>query len=263
MLYREFGFRLKNGFRVNWLEKKEVEELYGIDSYGGILSEDGGVVNPYALTQNLLEYVQRKDFRIFEKTEATSIQHDGEHILVHTHTGHRIKAKHVVVACGHESINYLPKQVTEAFASYSIATEPLSEGSEWFQQSLIWETGKPYMHLRMTNDRRIIISGKDDAFHGISSRDAKVKKKTEKLMQEFTQRFPKLGAKPEFTWASTYLSATVGLPYIGSVPELPNVYFSVGLGSNGTNFNVLAAQIIRYLIKGKDPKDSEIFAFDR
>jgi len=263
MLYREYGFRLKNGFRVNWLESDETERLFGIKTPGAILSEDGGVVDAYLLTHSLLEYVQQKEYRIYDNTEATSIQYEQNHVLITTGTGHKVRAKKVVIACGHESLSYLPRQVAETYSTYAVATEPLPPGSAWYHNSLIWETAKPYTYLRFTDDNRIIIGGKDDLFHNAAIRDARVKKKTEKLLQSFSQRFPHLPVRADFSWAGTYLATADGLPYIGSVPELPNTFFALGFGGNGVTFSVLAAQMIRDMIKGKQPKDSEIFSFNR
>lgn len=263
MLYREYGFRLKNGFRVNWLESSEAERLFGIRTPGGILSEDGAVVDPYLLTHSLLEYVQQKEYSVYDNTGVTSIQHEANHILITTDTGYRVRAKKVIITCGYESLLYLPREVADLHSTYALVTEPLPSDNTWYQNSLIWETAKPYMYLRLTDDNRILIGGKDDPFNNPATRDARVKKKTEKLLQSFGQRFPHLQVRADFSWAGTYITTQDGLPYIGSIPELPNTFFALGFGGNGITFSVLAAQMIRDMIKGKQPKDSEIFSFNR
>jgi len=262
-LYREYGFRLKSGFRVNWLDSPEIEQLFGFKAPGAILSEDAAVVDSYLLTHALLQYVQQKQYGVYDNTTVTGIQHEDNRVILHTDTGHRVRAKKLVIACGYETQQYLPKQVAELYSTYALVSEPMEQETFWYQNSLIWETAMPYLYFRTTPDQRLLIGGKDDPFTNAGIRDARLKSKTTKLMQAFRQKFPELPVRPDFAWAGTFATTPDGLPYIGTVPELPNTFFSLGYGGNGIIFSAVAGQIIRDMIKGRTSPDYEIFSFNR
>jgi glycine/D-amino acid oxidase-like deaminating enzyme len=263
ILYREYGYRLKSGFRVNWLDEAEVEGLFGFRAPGALYSEDAAEVDPYLLTHGLLKYVQQKQYTIYDDTTVTSIKHENNRVILETSTGFRVKAKNVIVACGYESQDFLPRRVAELYSTYALVSAPLQQEQLWYQNCMIWETATPYMYMRTTPDRRVLIGGRDDAFTTTTARDNRIKSKTTKLLQDFRQKFPNLDVRPDLTWAGTFAATKDGLPYIGTVPELPHTYFALGFGGNGVIFSVIAGQLIRDMIKGKTPADSEIFAFTR
>jgi len=263
-LYREFGMRLKSGFRVNWLDSAEVEKLFGFSTPGAILSEEAAEVDPYLLTHALLAYVRQKQYGVYDNTEVTGITYDNNRIFLKTAADHTVKARKLIVAAGYETLSYLPNPMAELYSTYALVSEPIPhEGDFWYQNSLIWETGKPYMYMRTTDDGRLLIEGKDDPFTSAAARDAKLKNKTAQLVQSFSSRFPHLRIRPEYAWAGTFASTDDGLPYIGSIPGMPDTYFSLGVGGNGIVFGVIAAQLIRDMIRGRTNRESEIFSFNR
>ena len=87
--------------------------------------------------------------------------------------------------------------------------------------------------------------------------------KARSLAKVFHKLFPAILFRADFSWAGVFASTKDGLPYIGSIPELPDTYFALGYGGNGITFSVIAAQIIRDILSGKKNKDLPIFSFSR
>ena len=145
--------------------------------------------------------------------------------------------------------------------TYAIISEPFDTKKFWYRNVLIWETAQPYLYLRTTRDNRILVGGKDDDFSAAYKRDIALPKKVNILEKEFASLFPDLNFKTDFGWAGAFASTKDGLPYIGTIPQRSNTYFALGFGGNGITFSVIAANIIRDLIKEKTNADAEIFSF--
>jgi glycine/D-amino acid oxidase-like deaminating enzyme len=128
---------------------------------------------------------------------------------------------------------------------------------------LIWETARPYLYLRTTHDKRILIGGKDDGFSDPRKRDRALPAKAKALEQAFKKLFPNIHFRTDFKWAGTFASTKDGLPFIGSLPGKPHTYYALGFGGNGITFSVLAAQIITRMALGLQDDDARLFSFNR
>jgi hypothetical protein len=64
-------------------------------------------------------------------------------------------------------------------------------------------------------------------------------------------------------WAGTFGVSSDGLPFIGRHPGVPHTWFALGFGGNGTTFSVIAAEIIRNALLGRDDPDAALFSFER
>lgn len=167
------------------------------------------------------------------------------------------------MACGYESQEYLSKKVVDFNSSFAVVSEPFAEPNLWYKNCLIWETARPYLYLRTTNDNRVLIGGKDEPFYNPKKRDALNRKKAAQLTRAFQTRFPDLPFRADFQWAGTFAETQDGLPYIGTVDERPHTYFVMGFGGNGIVFSMLAAEIVRDLLAGKKNQAAKLFGFER
>src|SRR5690606_31055843 len=125
----------------------------------------------------------------------------------------------------------------------------------WKDEVLIWNTADPYLYVRTTPDNRVLVGGRDEDFSDPVKRDKLIDKKTKQLTKDISKLFPNLDFKPEFSWTGTFGATKDGLPYIGPYKKLPNSYFALGFGGNGITFSVIAAQIIKDILEGKENKD--------
>ena len=262
-LEKEFKCRKNAGISVDWLDASDLKRLFAIDKPAGILSTDGAEVNAYALTHKLLQNSTKIGLQVFDHTEVTNIIDERNVVKLQTADGYFIGCKKLVIACGYESQRYLSKKMEQFHSTYTIASEPISANEFWYKNSLIWETARPYLYLRTTQDHRIIIGGKDEPFSNPKKRDSILGIKVIQLEKAFKKLFPFIPFKTDFKWAGTFASTKDGLPYIGTIDQRPNTYFALGYGGNGITFSVIAANFIRDAIIGKNNPDAQMFSFER
>jgi glycine/D-amino acid oxidase-like deaminating enzyme len=164
-------------------------------------------------------------------------------------------------ATGYETRELLPKNIVRFQSTYAFVSEPIANLNWWQDHSLIWGTGDPYM--RTTNDRRVLVGGKDDSVLNSQRRDRQVNRKTGELIRRFHSVFPSVSIEPAFAWAGVFGSTKDGLGYIGKHPSFPNAYFALGFGGNGITFSQIAARVITDLFTGTQNPDAKVFAFER
>ncbi|MES2702483.1 MAG: FAD-binding oxidoreductase [Bacteroidota bacterium] len=262
-LHDEYQLRRKHGFDIRWLTDTDMERLYGFRAPAAVLSEAGASVDAYMLTHLLLQHCAQAGHAVFDNTTVTRITHGKGRVVLHTDTGHTVSARRLVIACGYESLQYIPKQVATIHSTYAFVTEPFCAKDFWHRRSLIWETKMPYLYMRVTDDDRIIAGGLDDNFYNPHHRDALVKRKAALLARKVNKLFPAINTRPDFSWAGAFAATKDGLPYIGMYHGIPNTYFALGFGGNGITFSVVAADIIRDGVLGRKNRDAKLFGFDR
>ena len=262
-LKQEYHLRKKHGFKVKWLETGDIKDTFGFNAPGAIFSEDGGEVDAYLLTHTLLKDFCKYGHGVYNNTHITDITHAKQGVTLKTHNGFKVKAKKLVIACGYESLKYVPKKIADIHSTYAMVSEPLDEKYFWHRNSLVWETATPYMYFRVVSDNRILIGGRDDPYHHPHIVPSLINRKTEQLANAFLKKMPHIPLKPDFSWEGAFAITKDGLPYIGSIPERPNTYFALGFGGNGITFSVIAAEILQDLILGKSNENAKLFEFNR
>lgn len=259
-LRKEYGLRKKHNIApMEWLGPADIEAMYGFSKPGAVLSHCGATMNPYRFTHALLQ----RSAQVYQNTEVLRIEHGKAHITLHT-SSYKIRCRQLVIACGYESQRYLPLQVEIPNSTFAIVSEPVDTDADfWHNNSLIWETADPYLYLRSTRDKRIIIGGKDVPVTRDYDRDKLLPKKIKQLEASFSKLFPEIRFKTDFAWAGFFCKTKDGLPYIGAVKELPCTYFALGFGGNGITFSYTAAEIIRDLLLGRPNAQARLFSFYR
>src|SRR5690606_31040130 len=144
-----------------------------------------------------------------------------------------------------------------------IVSEIKPELSKLNNDVLIWNTAKPYIYLRTTEDGRFLIGGEDEAFGDPQKRDELITKKERKLLRSFEKHFPHIPFYPDFAWAGTFGETKDGLPYIGEHQDFKNSYFVLGFGGNGITFSVTGMEMASDWLKGKKHALTEWFRFGR
>lgn len=262
-LKKEFQIRRKHGIELEFWDEEKICENFPFRAPAALFSKSGGQVDAYRLTHGLIEDSVNPGARVFDKTEIKLIETEKRGIKLLTSAGCEIKAKKLIVACGYESVNYLPMRVGRLHSTYALISEPFAQKNLWHQNCLIWETAKPYLYLRTTDDNRIIVGGKDEPFYSPKKRDRLLHKKQKDLEKAFIGKFPDLEFRTDYAWAGTFGETEDGLPYIGSVKQLPHTIFALGFGGNGITFSQIAAEIVRDQAVGKKNADAKIFSFER
>lgn len=263
-LKKEFETRKKYGLKVKWLDDKAIQKEFKFSSPGGILSDVAASADAYLFTHCLLQYNIKKGLIVYDRSPAVSIKHNRFNVQLKTQEKFIITAKKLVYATGYEVVDFISKPIVKLTSTYAIASEAFNSQIKLGKNDpLIWNTAKPYLYLRSTNDNRIIIGGRDEEFFSHIRRDKLIPQKTKQLQKDFKKIFPSIPFKTEFSWAGIFGSTKDGLPYIGTYKKLPNSFFALGFGGNGITFSQVAGEIIASLIKGKKSKDADIFSFER
>lgn len=262
-LREEYVLRKKLGFDLQFLDSPAIRSRFGFARPAGLFSRAGAQMDPHRLTHGLLISGQRRGLRVYDRTTMARLKQTSRGVHVTTRSGYRITARRAVVAAGFESKELLEAEAGRLCSTYALITEPLKESPLWYQNCLIWETGDPYLYMRTTEDRRVIIGGEDEPFVNGRRRDALISAKVRTLLKKFGRLFPDLAVEVAFAWAGTFARTKDGLPYIGIHPRFPHTYFALGYGGNGITFSIIAAEIIRDAFLGRPNKDAALFGFGR
>jgi glycine/D-amino acid oxidase-like deaminating enzyme len=263
ILQKEYNVRTRNGIRLELLGKEAVRESFQLDYPAALLSFDAGQIDAYRLTHLLLRAACNSGLQVYDQTEITDHRSDKHGAELITKRRNRIKARRMVFANGYEIPVGLRKDIVQLKSTYALVSTPCERLPEKLMNTLTWETARPYFYLRTTKDGRVLIGGEDDNFDSPRRRDARVGKKSKKLVKRFKEMFPEVKLSVAYNWAGTFGETKDGLAYIGETRKRPNCYFALGYGGNGITYSLIAAHIIRDLYTGRPNPNAAIFAFDR
>lgn len=261
----ECAARARHGLDVEWLERDAVRERFGIKASGAILSTKAARVDPYRFTHRLLQRLHDRGTPVFDRTCIADLKATPRGVTLRTSEGLAIRADHVVLAAGYASQHWLDQRVARNASSYAHVSDPLPEGSLGpLQDTLLWESARPYLYMRSTADGRLLVGGEDDSIDIPARRDARVQSKSTKLLKRAQRMFPHLPLKPAFSWAGTFAETEDGLPFFGPHAQHgPRVLFAMGYGGNGITYSAIGARMLRMRLQRKPHPLQALFGFER
>lgn len=263
-LKEEFEARKKEGFDVKWLEAEEIEQKFEFkNTFGGILSKDGGSIDAYTLCHELLYHNQEKGLKIFDKTTIKETKYSKEGVTVITENNSIITAKKIIYCNGFESTEMIKEDFVKLLSTYAIVSEQDTVVPKKLSNTLVWNTAQPYLYLRTTDDNRLLIGGEDVDYVNGEKRDELISYKTAQLEKKLTKLMPDYNFKTDYSWSGTFVETKDGLPYIGEHSDFRNALFVLGFGGNGITFSVIGMKIISDLLKDKKNKLAHHFRFGR
>ncbi|WP_230986953.1 NAD(P)/FAD-dependent oxidoreductase [Cohnella fermenti] len=262
-LQKEFELLDRHGFGVEWWDPGRIEGAFPFRKSGAIVTHGDAELNPYRFVQALAEAGVQAGLRLFERTPALSVEGRKGSFVVRTNDA-EIHAEHIVYAVG-----YSPEVAGGSWIkanlnrSYALVTKPLPSLQQWHQRFMLWETARPYLYLRTTEDNRIVMGGLDENVRVPVLSQTEVERRSRRLLSELHLLFPDLKAEREYEWCATFGESADNLPFIGEDPERPGQYYALGYGGNGTIYSAIAARLIRDDIAGLKHPISPIVAPDR
>ena len=263
-LKKEFEARKKIGMPVKWLEAEEIDLKYQIkNSYGGILSEQGGSIDAFQLAHDILAFNHKKGLKIFDKTDikkATYLE-NGVHVI--TEHGSTIKSKKIIYCNGFESTEIIKDNFVKLLSTYAMVGERFEDDQSHLNDTLFWNTAEPYHYMRTTDDNRLLIGGEDEDFVNADKRDLLLNDKSDKLTKYLKKILPNYDFKMDFVWAGTFGETKDGLPYIGEHPNFKSTYFVLGFGGNGITFSVIGMKLVSEMLRNKKHALADYFKFRR
>jgi glycine/D-amino acid oxidase-like deaminating enzyme len=261
-LKREVECRREHGINVELLDAAALRERSSISAPAAIYSLDSAQVDPYRLTVRLLQRAHEMGMQIFPQTCVHKAERVEQFVDLQTDSG-RVRAGAVVLAGGYEATDWIPDRLANLHSTYVVTSEPLSSFDGWPDQSLIWETARPYFYARQTDDGRAMIGGEDTPFGDDHEDPGLLAEKVMRLQARFHELFPRMSFEPAYAWAGTFAETRDGLAYIGTPPGRSREYFALGYGGNGITFGLIAARLITDLLLGRSNEDAAVFRFGR
>jgi glycine/D-amino acid oxidase-like deaminating enzyme len=261
-LVREHALRRKHGLGAELLDAAEVRRRWGIDAPNAVYSQ-GGEIDCFRFAHRLLAAAHERGARIYDRTTVTDLHVDRAGLTLTTSGGQRIRAAWVVSAMGYEGADHVRPPTTELSSTWAFVSEPLDGRAPWAGRSLIWETARPYLYARTTDDNRIVVGGEDEPYADGHQDTALLARKTARLATRIRGLVPGLTVEIAYAWAGTFGSTSDGLPLIGPSADHPRVWCSLGYGGNGITFSVVAARLLTDAYLGRPSTDAAIFALDR
>ncbi|HVI59709.1 MAG TPA: FAD-dependent oxidoreductase [Luteimonas sp.] len=264
-LRAEFELRLRHGLDVAWLEASDVRRRYGFDAPCAILSALAATMDPYRMAHRLLARLEQRGGGVFDRTRVDTIETSARGVLLRTPDGHAVRAKHLVLAAGYANQQWLDQRVARNRSSYAFVTDPIeAEALGALRGTMLWETARPYLYVRSTDDGRLLVGGEDDAVDIPARRDALVDRRARALMKQVRALFPELPLRPTFAWAGTFAETADGLPFFGPHPQHgPRVHFAMAYGGNGITYSMLGAGLLRALVERRRHPLASLFGFGR
>lgn len=269
---QEYLLRRHHDFPVEFLDNVKAAERFSFRVGAGIYTAGmAGEIDPYRFTQALIaEGVANGNLRAFENTSIEVVTPDLSGIGLETATHRTVHAKKMVNATGLSGAKEAGR-IAQPRTTFCIVTAPVDDFPGWYNRCIIRDDGEPYIYLRTLPDNRILIGGLDSCVVDSAGMIAKLfcapnlmESKFERLEDRLVSMLTGIdNLVAEYRFAGTTCDTGDGLPYIGTRPGYPNVFYDISCGSNGIVFAELGADIIRDLYLGGDAADAELFAFGR
>lgn len=261
---KEYKLRKNAGFDTSFLEKHNV-----INLNSGILTKDASaILNPYEFTQALFDYLDTFDnVSIYENTEIVDVIPKYEEVTCRTNNNFNIVADHVIFTSGLSSLKYINTPI-EFYQKFIVVSKPIEAVKNSDHNFTARDTADPYHNIRFTSTGRIIFSGEDAKLND-RKLDEKyfnliAKDRYKRLCNAMEKTFSHLEEIPiEFAFNGTCAMTKDSLPIIDELPNMPNCFCNLGLGSNGILYSVIGADILKDAIKGFYSKDMYLFKANR
>jgi glycine/D-amino acid oxidase-like deaminating enzyme len=263
-LKKEFKARKNAGFDVKWLEADEVTKRFEFENtYGAILSKQGASIDAFKFAHELFKLNIKEGLKIFDKTEMVKVEYFKGYNLITVDSGYQIKAKKIIYCIGYESKNLIKEKFVDLKSTYAIVSEIDKKKFRNITNTLVWNTDKPYIYMRTTDDGRVLIGGGDEDFYDAKKRDAILDKKEKEILRNLQKIKPDYHFYTDFVWAGTFGETKDGLPYIGEHENFKTSYFVLGFGGNGITFSVTGMEMASLFMQGKKHPLSRYFKFGR
>jgi glycine/D-amino acid oxidase-like deaminating enzyme len=245
--------------------QEAMKARYGLSAPCGILSHIAARLDPYRMAHRLLARHLSRGGQVFDRTEIDSIVSSARGVELCTAMGARIRCRHVILAAGYESQQWLRRRVAQNRSSYAFVTDPVDRSILGFlSNTLTWESARPYLYLRTTRDGRLLVGGEDDPIDIPARRDRRVEAKALKLASKVQRLYPGLPVAPAFSWAGTFAETSDGLPYFGPHAQYgPRVHFAMAYGGNGITYSMIGAKLLADGIERRRHPLAGLFSFAR
>jgi glycine/D-amino acid oxidase-like deaminating enzyme len=263
VLRAELAARRAIGIHVDWRDEGALRRLHGCRRPCALVSPLAATLDPLRFTRGVLSACIRHGVRVYSRAPVERIEESADTLLLHVPGGANVRAAHVVVAAGYESMRFAPP-LADIDNTFALVTEPMPDTQRAAALPQMWESARPYLYLRGTRDGRVMLGGADVPFRNAVAREALLPRQVRKLTAAYEDLFGEKLPPVALAWAGSFARTRDGLPYIGRVPGWnPRLQFALCYGGNGITFAVHAGEIVRAGIEGRDHPLETVFGFGR
>ena len=261
-LQTEVDARLKAGIEATFIDKADLQSHFGLDRSGAILSDISASANPGQLTAGLLRHAAKQGAEIVSGVEITDLKSLGDDVVMATAEGKLISTQHVVFCTGYEFLENVANKKHEIISTWAISSKAGLSLPDWLHKHILWEASDPYLYLRTDEAGRLIVGGEDENNSNAYQSETKLHRKAQTIRRKVNKLLGLDIGPIDYQWAAAFGSTTTGLPLIGSVPAMQNVYSVMGFGGNGITFSQIAAELVAAYINGTSDRDAALFKLD-
>lgn len=249
------------GIPARFLTHEALRTTYGLDRTAAIVSEFSASANPAQLTAGLLRHVLRRGAELVSCLEITDLRGVGDEVVLATASGHLLVARQVVFCTGYEFLTTLQSAEHQIVSTWALATRERLTVPPWLRDHIVWEASDPYLYLRTDRAGRLIAGGEDEDDPEAFDDDRRLAPKTSAIRHKVESLLGIELGTPAFRWAAAFGTTRTGLPMIGEVPGMKNVYAVMGFGGNGITYSQIAAEIVSTAIAGRADPDADLYRF--
>ncbi|MEA1852599.1 FAD-dependent oxidoreductase [Cytobacillus sp. OWB-43] len=259
MLKKEFANLQAHQFPVRFLSRRDMRDGWSFEKEGAIVTEGDAEINIFKNVHYLLSAASKKGVDVFEESEIVGQKWGKNTVELYTDNKNVIETKYVIYATGYEAQSDIAEKNGMIVSSYALATNPVDY--QWPEDMLIWETARPYLYLRRTLDKRIIIGGLDEKTSDSKKRDGMLVQKRDQLLKQLFLLFPTLEGKlePAYYWTGFFGETHNGLPMIKRHPNYSNAYYLLTYGGNGTVYSMILSDLMKKFIVNGDSNGMELY----
>lgn len=262
-LSAEHEARRAAGLKADYLKREDLLERFGIDRTAAIVSDVSASANPAQITAGLLRrLVESGALELCSPLVVRDVMPFGESVALSLgEDGKLVSAGAAIFCTGFEFLKPLQSENHDIVSTWALASRPRVETPAWLKDFLVWEGADPYVYFRKDASGRIILGGEDEDGDEDFKSAAKMRSKVATLRAKLKDLIGVDIGAPEYSWAAPFGATKTGLPLIGEVPGLENIYAVMGFGGNGITFSKIAAEIISAEIRGRSDADADLFSF--
>ena len=259
-LIEECKTRQRAGVPASYLSARTLKDRFGIDREGAIESPDCGSANPVQLAAGLLRRAVKDGIKVYSPVKIKGVLAT-KHGVVLDAGECFLECSACIFCTGYELLKNVPSDGVKITSSWAFASQPKAQYPPWLDETLIWEASDPYLYIRTTPDRRVVVGGEDEDTDSASYRVRAGKRKTDALERKLKKLLPTAEFAAAERWSGAFGESRDGLPIIDSVPGMPRCYTVMGLGGNGTIYSFIASQMLSRALLGALDKDSDLYRF--
>ncbi len=258
-LRMEVDARVQAGLGAEFLDAHTLHRRFSIERSAAIESAVSASANPAQLTAAILRTAKKEGVEIASPVEIKDLMPLDDAVILSTSQGWLLSARAVVFCTGYEFLDSLASKRQQIVSTWALASRPRLKKPGWLNDYLVWEGAEPYLYFRSTSDGRVILGGEDENAEAAYKDEDKRRQKTKILVDKLADLTGISIGRPDFEWSAAFGVTPDGLPMIGRVPDMENVFVAMGFGGNGITFSQIAATLISGEILGHRDPDWDLF----